>query len=125
MRVHAIASLLLTLAASAPAHADDEFDRSPEARQLIQAARAGHPQPGTLVLRTPQGQVAFLLAAPCCDRFNPLFDSRGRRICAPTGGFAGHGDGRCPAWVAAAVAEAQRQAQRAAAPTPAASTIPP
>ena len=126
MTRHALAALLtLLLAATAPARAGDASDPDlwPGATQQLQAARAGHPQPGTLVLRDPQGRVAFLLTAPCCDLFNPLYDDKGRKLCAPNGGFAGHGDGRCPAWVAGAIAEAQRKALTAPRPEPAASTI--
>jgi hypothetical protein len=42
------------------------------------------------------GRQVFLVIAPCCDQFNPLFDADGSEICAPTGGFAGNGDGSCP-----------------------------
>jgi hypothetical protein len=43
------------------------------------------------------GAEAFLFLAPCCDRFNYLYDRQGNRICAPTGGLTGNGDGRCSA----------------------------
>jgi hypothetical protein len=42
----------------------------------------------------------FLVIAPCCDRYNPLFDAAGSELCAPSGGFAGNGDGRCPDFAA-------------------------
>jgi hypothetical protein len=41
------------------------------------------------------GKVAFLVTSPCCDLFNYLYDQNGQVICAPTGGIAGQGDGRC------------------------------
>ena len=128
MTRHPLATLLtLLLATTAPAWADDASDAElwPGGAQQLQAARAGHPQPGTLVLRTPEGRPAYLLTAPCCDLFNPLYDHKGRKLCAPNGGFAGHGDGRCPAWVPAAIAEAQRKALTTPRPEPAASTIRP
>lgn len=118
-----IAWLALCLIAMTSARAEDEL--WPGGARQLQAARAGHPQPGTLVVRTPEGRTAYLLTAPCCDQYNPLFDDQGRRICAPTGGFAGHGDGRCPAWVADAVAAAQRKALQPPPAEPAASTIRP
>jgi hypothetical protein len=46
----------------------------------------------------PDGRPVYLFRAPCCDRYDQLFDTDGRYLCAPTGGFAGGGDGRCPAW---------------------------
>ncbi|RQP25529.1 DUF6970 domain-containing protein [Piscinibacter terrae] len=45
---------------------------------------------------TREGQPAYLEIAPCCDQYNPLFDAKGQRICAPTGGFHGGGDMKCP-----------------------------
>ena len=125
MRPTFAALLLLSIAAMTGARAGDDDDTWPDAAKQFQAARAGHPQPGTLLLRAPQGRVAILLAAPCCDHFNPLFDEKGHKICAPSGGFAGRGDGRCPAWVAGALAEAQRKALAAPLPASAASTIKP
>jgi len=41
-------------------------------------------------------QDVYLFVAPCCDQFNALFDLQGARICAPSGGIAGRGDGKCP-----------------------------
>ena len=38
----------------------------------------------------------YLFTAPCCDQFNTLYDDSCRMICAPTGGFTGRGDGKCP-----------------------------
>jgi hypothetical protein len=42
------------------------------------------------------GRIHYLAPAPCCDRLDPLFDAEGRYVCAPSGGFAGGGDRRCP-----------------------------
>ncbi len=46
---------------------------------------------------THHGAPAYYMVAPCCDRFNDLLDARGMKICSPSGGLAGGGDGRCPA----------------------------
>lgn len=46
------------------------------------------------------GERYYLVAAGCCDRFNPLFDRDCNEICNPSGGFSGAGDGKCPDWVA-------------------------
>jgi hypothetical protein len=42
-----------------------------------------------------QGSVVFYVPAPCCDQFSELRDARGVLLCAPDGGLAGRGDGRC------------------------------
>jgi len=42
------------------------------------------------------GKPAYLIPSPCCDQFDYLYDSRGVILCAPSGGLAGRGDGRCP-----------------------------
>ena len=42
------------------------------------------------------GKPAYLIPSPCCDRFDFLYDDRGAILCAPSGGFAGSGDGSCP-----------------------------
>ncbi len=38
----------------------------------------------------------YLAIAHCCDFFNLLYDENCKEICAPTGGFTGKGDGKCP-----------------------------
>lgn len=42
------------------------------------------------------GKKVYLLTAQCCDLFNDLYDQNCTKICAPTGGFTGRGDGKCP-----------------------------
>ncbi|NCT82651.1 MAG: hypothetical protein GXC94_05875 [Comamonadaceae bacterium] len=73
----------------------------PAMRERIAAFEAGlgRERSAMLAFKRADGQVFYLVNAPCCDHFNPLYDAEGRRICAPTGGFGGAGDGRCPAWV--------------------------
>ena len=43
-----------------------------------------------------KGKTVYLAVMPCCDQMNLLLDSQGIQICAPSGGFSGHGDGKCP-----------------------------
>ena len=45
---------------------------------------------------TYAGKPAYLIPSPCCDKFDYLYDARGVILCAPSGGFAGRGDGSCP-----------------------------
>jgi len=42
-----------------------------------------------------KGQFVYYVPAQCCDQFSTLYDSNGNMICAPDGGFTGHGDGGC------------------------------
>ena len=41
------------------------------------------------------GNPTYLVLAPCCDNFNTLYDQAGNKICSPSGGLTGRGDGRC------------------------------
>ena len=41
-------------------------------------------------------KTVYLFTAPCCDQFNVLYDTACNVICAPSGGFTGKGDGKCP-----------------------------
>ncbi len=52
-----------------------------------------------LRLQHADGRAYYQFTAPCCDIPHPLYDAEGRYVCAPLGGFAGEGDGRCPEWV--------------------------
>lgn len=38
----------------------------------------------------------YLVSSPCCDQMNFLYDENCLRVCAPSGGFTGRGDGKCP-----------------------------
>jgi hypothetical protein len=51
---------------------------------------------GNVVRHVIEGQVFYYVRSPCCDFQNYLFDSDGIFLCAPDGGFAGRGDGKCP-----------------------------
>ena len=42
-----------------------------------------------------RGKMTYLATSSCCDRFNPLYDAECNRVCAPSGGFIGRGDGQC------------------------------
>ena len=48
------------------------------------------------VYEVPYGDgVAYYTLAGCCDQLDPLVDANGVLLCYPTGGFTGHGDGKC------------------------------
>ena len=42
-----------------------------------------------------EGREVYLFTSDCCDQFIELFDSNCKYICAPSGGIAGNGDGKC------------------------------
>lgn len=57
--------------------------------------------------RRIDGEQFFYFQAGCCDRFNELFDTNCNRICSPDGGFTGGGDGQCPDFTNAVIADTQ------------------
>jgi hypothetical protein len=45
------------------------------------------------------GKQVYLISWQCCDFFNEVYDRDCKRICAPTGGITGKGDGNCPDFI--------------------------
>ncbi|MEO8466916.1 MAG: hypothetical protein ABI640_16380 [Gammaproteobacteria bacterium] len=45
------------------------------------------------------GAPLYLIDSPCCDFYNYLYTADGKAFCAPSGGFAGGGDRKCPAGI--------------------------
>lgn len=90
----------------------------PAMRALIDAFERGERRASQTLIsfRGPDEQPLYLATAPCCDHFNGLYDRKGRRICAPSGGFSGVGDGTCPPWARLDLLQARIRL----APTPAA-----
>jgi hypothetical protein len=52
-----------------------------------------------------KGQEVYYVPPQCCDLYSSLYDASGKIICAPDGGLAGRGDGKCPDFVAERSAE--------------------
>lgn len=67
-------------------------------RQQIEAYETPGAEPASRVIRkvTYSGKPAYLIASPCCDQFDYLYDTMGVILCAPSGGFTGRGDDSCP-----------------------------
>lgn len=42
------------------------------------------------------GKTYYYFTSGCCDQYNYLYDDNCKQVCAPDGGFSGHGDGKCP-----------------------------
>mgnify|MGYP001797386713 CR=1 FL=1 len=51
--------------------------------------------PRTIYSYTYNGKTVYYVTAPCCDFFTDLYDSKGKLIAHPSGGFTGRGDGQC------------------------------
>ena len=43
-----------------------------------------------------EGKRVFLFSSPCCDQYNLLYDENCNALCAPSGGYTGRGDEKCP-----------------------------
>ncbi|MEZ0610220.1 hypothetical protein ACAW74_17015 [Fibrella sp. WM1] len=43
-----------------------------------------------------QNRYVYFALSDCCDMYDILFDTTCQRICSPSGGFSGGGDGQCP-----------------------------
>jgi hypothetical protein len=67
----------------------------------LEAGTADQEETRRVVKVTYQGKPAYLFTAPCCDQFDYLYDSEGKRLCAPSGGVTGRGDGKCDETAAA------------------------
>lgn len=106
-----VALLVLTMVSGCAAPAADP----PPATPAIRGLEPGESVPAWLALqlrewaagrvsRVPtavwrferDGQTVYYIPEPCCDRFNRLYAASGEMLCAPSGGFLGLGDGRCP-----------------------------
>jgi hypothetical protein len=58
-------------------------------------AQAGAAAPRAVYEVAYGNGVAYYTQAGCCDQFDPLVDANGVLLCYPTGGYTGHGDGKC------------------------------
>ena len=84
---------------------DNPTDVSPQETDIIPACvqklidDAGKETPPVIPTRvdeyTYKGKKVYLFTAPCCDFYNIAYDDSCKRICAPSGGFTGGGDGLC------------------------------
>ena len=51
--------------------------------------------PATVYRYRYADKYVYLFSSDCCDQYNYLYDKDCNVICAPSGGIAGRGDGRC------------------------------
>ena len=47
------------------------------------------------------GNEYYMFTSDCCDQFDYLYDDNCDKVCAPSGGITGAGDGNCPEWTGA------------------------
>ena len=60
-------------------------------KQYTSEAKANPPR--TIYSYTYKDKTVYYVTAPCCDFFTDLYDSKGKLIGHPDGGFTGRGDG--------------------------------
>lgn len=52
--------------------------------------------PAEVWKRETESNTYYYFNSPCCDQYNYLYDENCEVICAPSGGFTGKGDQKCP-----------------------------
>jgi hypothetical protein len=65
-------------------------------RCLKDLLRSSKPQPTQISSYQYNGKTVYLVIPDCCDQYISLYDENCNFICAPSGGFSGKGDGKCP-----------------------------
>lgn len=43
-----------------------------------------------------KGKHVFYFSSNCCDKYNEVYDENCNYVCAPSGGYTGKGDMKCP-----------------------------
>lgn len=88
--------LLATAAVSACATDPKSEQRSDDSRSAAFHLLPLQKTDAPLMRYIVAGKTYYWARSPCCDLPNPLYDERGKYVCAPSGGFSGLGDGKCP-----------------------------
>ncbi len=78
-----------------PSSPNDDQEWIKSLIQKFQDEPVGNP-PQSIWRYTYHLQTVYFVPPQCCDQFSTLYDSDGKIICAPDGGFSGNGDGKCP-----------------------------
>jgi len=89
---------VLTALASTCNKKESEKVETKDCLQKLKAQLIGQPPqnpPGAIWQYNYQGVIVYLVPAPCCDKFNPLYNLDCEVICYPEGGITGKGDGKC------------------------------
>ena len=77
---------------------NNNFDAPSCVQQKIKQIKAQQKwnPPATVSEYDYKGQKVYLFTSGCCDQYIELFDNNCNYLCAPSGGFSGRGDGKCP-----------------------------
>lgn len=64
---------------------------------FITAKQKAEPEnpPASISQCTYNNETAYYVPAPCCDMFDTLYNWNKEKICSPSGGQTGQGDGKC------------------------------
>ena len=67
-------------------------------QNMIDSAKKQTSEPAITEIRryVYNGARVYLVTAPCCDQFNPVYDSACKFLFAPSGGITGRGDDKQP-----------------------------
>ena len=66
--------------------------------ELIKSQPARNP-PAEIHEYLYNGKTVYLLSADCCDQYDELLDANCNKLCSPSGGIDGKGDGKCADFV--------------------------
>jgi hypothetical protein len=89
-----ITSVLATFAPVAFCAASQKTDPVQDILNLLSQKSGMVPQ--AIYQYKYKSKIVYFTEMPCCDQYNILFNKNIVEICAPSGGFAGNGDGKCP-----------------------------
>lgn len=91
------ASLLLV---SMPTYAQSPMQPKWRQRLITQLQSEPVRNPPAKIVRYTNARRSYYYVPPAAgDQFSVLYNSVGRKICAPDGGITGNGDGKCPSFV--------------------------
>jgi Domain of unknown function (DUF6970) len=90
----ALIALIILLAGCSKSTQTENPDWVDQLIKKFESEPVGNP-PQSIWRYEYQGQVVYYVPEQCCDMFSTLYDANHNVICAPNGGIAGTGDGRC------------------------------
>lgn len=74
----------------------ESIDIAPGAPTCLKELIRSKPQPKQISSYLFNGKKVYLVLPDCCDQYISLYDENCNYLCAPSGGFTGRGDGKCP-----------------------------
>lgn len=95
IRILAIIAVIILLAACSQATQTGNPQWVDQLIKKFESEPVGNP-PLSIWRYEYNNQTVYYVPAHCCDVYSVLYDASGNVICAPDGGIAGKGDGKCP-----------------------------